>query len=334
MARCLLPLAALFGIASALHRAMVRIGFLRSRQLAVPVIVVGNLVVGGAGKTPTVIALVAHLRARGFTPGIVSRGYGRDSENTIEVQMHTPASVAGDEPLLIRLRTGAPVVVSHDRVAAGQELLARHREVDIVISDDGLQHHRLSRQVQLLVFDERGVGNGWLLPAGPLREPLPASVPPHSLVVYNAAKPSTPLAGFLAKRSLRGVCELGSWWSGEGSTRPLLDALKGRPVLAVAGLARPERFFDMLREHGLSIDTLALPDHHDYAQLPWPADTPDVIVTEKDAVKLMPTNVGATRVWVATLDFEFDAAFNAALATLITPSPRPPAGTDHGNAIA
>ncbi|MEP7100863.1 MAG: tetraacyldisaccharide 4'-kinase, partial [Burkholderiales bacterium] len=313
LAFVLLPLAWLFGAATALRRGLYRIGWQRASRLPVPVVVVGNLIAGGAGKTPTVVAVVAALRRHRFTPGIISRGHGGSNATELEVTRDVPASQCGDEPLLMHLRTHAPLVVGRDRVAAGRHLLRAHPEVDVIVSDDGLQHLALARDAQVLVFDERGAGNGWLLPAGPLREALPRALPTRSLVVYNAANPSTPLPGTLAQRSLAGVVALADWWRGEPASRAALDALRGRPLVAAAGLARPQRFFQMLREHGLKITELPLPDHHAYATLPWPADTADVVLTEKDAIKLDAAQVGATRVWVAPLDFALDAAFEAAL---------------------
>jgi tetraacyldisaccharide 4'-kinase len=319
-----------FGAVTAARRALYRTGVLRSVSVAVPVIVVGNLIAGGAGKTPVVTALVESLRRRGHSPGIVSRGYGAANGGVLDVTPTTRAADCGDEPLLLRLRTGAPVVVGRDRVAAAEHLLRSHPATDVIVSDDGLQHLRLARSVQVLVFDERGAGNGWLLPAGPLREALPSTIPPRSLVVYNATTPSTPLPGTLARRALSGAVALAPWWQGQPATIEALTALRGRPVLAAAGVARPERFFAMLRQHGLTIETLPLPDHHDYATLPWPADAPDVIVTEKDAIKLDASRMGTVRVWVAPLDFALDAAFDTALFALLPPPGTPP----HGNAIA
>jgi tetraacyldisaccharide 4'-kinase len=337
----LLPLAALFGALAALHRALYRIGWLKAERLPVPVIVVGNLVVGGAGKTPTTLALVQALQRRGYTPGIVSRGYGRSADGLIEVQPDSAASDTGDEPLLLRLRAGVPVGVGRDRAAAGRDLLRRHPDIDVLVSDDGMQHHRLARDLQLLVFDERGAGNGWLLPAGPLREPMRVVPPAASLVLYNAATASTPWPGFVARRALSGVTLLADWWAGATPSPEALTALRGRPLWAVAGLARPGRFFDMLRAQGLSLQTLALPDHAAFTNLPWPTDATDVVITEKDAVKLHPTRVSATRVWVATLDFGFDASFEAALDAALNqhlPPPRrtapSPANDDHGNTPA
>lgn len=334
LVRALLPLAWVFGALTALRRQLYRLGWRRSHRLPVPVVVVGNLIVGGAGKTPTVMAIVALLRRHGFTPGIVSRGYGRSDDGALDVQPHTAATDCGDEPLLMRLRTGAPVVVGRNRAGAGLALLHRHPTVDIVISDDGLQHLKLARDAQVLVFDERGVGNGWLLPAGPLREPLPASVPMHSVVLYNAPVASTALAGSLATRALAGAVALASWRIGQAASMATLESLHGRPLVAAAGVARPNRFFDMLREQGLQISALPLPDHFDFATLPWPAETPDVVLTEKDAVKLDPTRVGATRVWVAALDFALPAAFESALLALLPTPPKPVHGPDHGNPTA
>ena len=286
-----------------------KLGLMRSVRLPVPVVVVGNLVAGGAGKTPTTIALVQLLRERGFNPGIVSRGYGRKSDHVVLLQRDTPVHEAGDEPLLLHLRSGAPVAVGADRVAAGLALLHANPSVNILVSDDGLQHLKLARDAQVIVFDERGAGNGLLLPAGPLREPVPAAVPPRSVVLYNAASPSTALHGHLATRRLTGLVPLAEWSLGHAAQPGSFAALKARTVLAAAGLARPQRFFEMLRAQGLFIRELPLPDHHDFATLPWPSDTAEVIVTEKDAVKLQPAAMGSTRVWVATLDFELGPAF-------------------------
>jgi tetraacyldisaccharide 4'-kinase len=330
LACALWPVAMLFTTVTALRRALYRIGALRSVSVDAPVIVVGNLIAGGAGKTPVVIALVEVLRRRGHSPGIVSRGHGAATGGVLEVTPATRAADCGDEPLLLRLRTGAPVVVGRDRVAAAEHLLRMHPATDVIVSDDGLQHLRLARSVQVIVFDERGAGNGWLLPAGPLREALPSSIPARSLIVYNAPAASTPLPGTLARRSLAGAVGLASWWQGQPASIETLAALRGRSVLAAAGVAQPERFFTMLRQHGLTIETMPLPDHHDYATLPWPADTPDVIVTEKDAIKLDAARVGQVHVWVAPLDFALDAAFDAALFALLPPPGTPP----HGNAPA
>jgi len=312
LASSLWPLSLLYGSLVDVRRAMYRLGWLSSWQSPVPVIVVGNRVAGGAGKTPTTIALLRELQAAGRRPGVVSRGYGRLDTALREVDSSASPSEVGDEPLLIQLRSRAPVVVAADRVAAAQALLQRHPQVDVIVCDDGLQHLRLRRDVELVVFDERGAGNGWLLPAGPLREPL--NTPPaarHVFTLYNAPAPSTALPGSLARRCIAGLVPLAQWWRGEPADAQALDALRGKPVVACAALAHPQRFFGMLRALGLEVIPLTLPDHDAYAGLPWTSEARDVVVTEKDAVKLDPQRLAherpASRVWVAPLDFHLPA---------------------------
>lgn len=321
------PLSLLFRALVALRRLAYRLRLARGVRLERPVLVVGNRVAGGAGKTPTVIALLAHLQAQGWTPGVVSRGHGRAARGLVAVTDGTPPQAAGDEPLLIRLRSGAPVVVGADRVAAARALLVAYPEVDLLVADDGLQHLRLQRDVEVVVFDARGAGNGWLLPAGPLREPLTApSGAATSLLLYNATTPSTALPGFLAQRGLAGAVALDDWWQGKPATAACLAALRGRPLTACAGIAQPQAFFALLRAHGLVFEAQALPDHAALEALPWAADAADVIVTEKDAVKLAAERVArerpATRVWVAPLDFSPEPAFLAALDAALAPHRR------------
>jgi len=317
LARLLQPLSWLYGWLA--RRARQRVA---PERLDVPVIVVGNLVVGGAGKTPTVIALLRLLRSLGWTPGVVSRGHGRRGHDVVPVRRDRSAEECGDEPLLIHLRTGAPVVVGADRVATARALRAAHPEIDLIVSDDGLQHHRLARDLQVVVFDDRGVGNGLLLPAGPLRERVPDRVPPHTLVVYNGERASTPWPGTIARRHLPGLVPLAAWWQGAAPDAAIWTLTGSGRVVAAAGIGVPERFFAMLRAHGLEFEALPLPDHHDFATLPWPADTAHVVLTEKDAVKLPPTrDLGAAQVWVAPLDFVLDDAFALAVRREL---PRPP----------
>lgn len=312
LARALSPVSALFGVLS-------RRGAARDRARAghpgVPVVVVGNLVVGGAGKTPTVIALVRALRAAGWTPGVVSRGHGRRDVDALRaVRPGDDPALSGDEPLLVARATAAPVFVGRRRLDAARALRAAHPEVDVLVADDGLQHHALARDVEVVVFDERGVGNARLLPAGPLRQALPATPPPRWLVLYNAAAPSTPLAGFVAARTLGDAWPLAAWLAGRGAGRPLRSLRLDDP-LALAGIGAPQRFFDMLRAAGVApCETLALPDHGDPAALDWSRWAGrDVLTTEKDAVKLTPALVGAARVWVLPLDFALPTGFVQAL---------------------
>lgn len=313
LAQALRPLSWIYRAALALRSLAYGLGLLEVEPVPVPVVVVGNFVAGGAGKTPTVIALVRALRAAGWQPGVVSRGHGRASAAVQAVAPDSRATEVGDEPLLIRRRTGVPVWVGQRRAQAARALCESHPTVDVIVADDGLQHRALARDVQLVVFDERGIGNGLLLPAGPLREPLPRHVPVNTHVLHNAVRPSMAWPGALAERQLAGAVRLRGWWAGEAMSLAALRALHGRRLVAAAGLAVPQRFFAMLGEVGLTVEPRALPDHHDFAALPWPADAADVLVTEKDAVKLPPSIDATTRVWVVGLDFRLPEPLAAAV---------------------
>jgi tetraacyldisaccharide 4'-kinase len=253
-----------------------RMGWRQAHRLPVPVIVVGNVVAGGAGKTPLTMALVQHLQQRGWRVGVISRGHGRQTRDTRAVMPDSLPADVGDEPLLIRQKTGAPVWVAAARAEAGRALLQAHPEVNLLVCDDGLQHWALARDLEICVMDERGVGNGWLLPAGPLREPWPR---PVDLLLHTG--PNDLQGGFQAQRQLAPMAH-------DAQGRSLaLASLIGQPVDAVAGLARPEAFFAMLRANGLQLQqTTALPDHFDYAHgVPAATDRP-LLCTEKDAAKL------------------------------------------------
>lgn len=289
------------------------------QSMPVPVLVVGNHVVGGAGKTPAVLAIVQALQAAGHSPGVISRGHGRQSNAVRAVEPGDASAQAGDEPLLIRRRSGVPVWVGAQRDQAGRALCNAHPEVDVLVSDDGLQHAALARNAELVVFDERGAGNGLLLPAGPLREPLPKAVPGSRRVLYTSGQVSTALPGSLALRSIVSALPLAAWHAGDTAAAVPLSALAGTPLLAVAGIAAPDKFFSMLRTAGLTIETRALPDHHVYATLPWPAATADVVTTEKDAVKLDPQRTGSTRVWVVPLDLALPQTLITELMALLFP---------------
>jgi len=300
------PLGALHAALVGLRRVLYRQGWKGTVRLPCPVIVVGNRVAGGAGKTPTTLALIGALQQAGWRPGIVSRGHGSRETGPRAVGSDAQAVEVGDEPLLMQRRTGVPVWVGRDRAAAAHALLSAHPDVNVLVCDDGLQHLRLGRDIEVVVFDERGAGNGWLLPAGPLRERIDApAAAPHQFNLYNAARPSTALPGECATRQLAGAVDLAGWWHGTPATPAQLAALQGRRVLASAGIGQPQRFFDALRAAGLTLDTLALDDHHDHARLPWPAEVTEVVVTEKDAIKLDPQRVAAERpglrVWVVPL---------------------------------
>jgi len=310
-ARLLQPLTWLYRAIASLDRGRsLRAGPWRA---PVPVIVIGNLIVGGAGKTPTTIAVVAALRNAGWRPGIVSRGHGRKTSDVREVRPDDDAGDTGDEPLLMARRTGVPVVVGARRAEAVRHLLAQHAGVDVVISDDGLQHHALARDLSVIVFDRRGVGNGLCLPAGPLRQPMADVAPPDALVLYNADRPTTAWGGALAASVLPGPVPFDAWRSGTAQVDATWDTLRGRPVDAVAGIASPQRFFDMLRDAGLEIRGWALPDHAALGdRRPWPTTATDVVMTEKDAAKLT-QGMSHVRTWVAPLDFMLPPSFITAL---------------------
>lgn len=319
LSQAVMPLAWIYGALVARRRSPVR----RAAGAAAPLVVVGNLIAGGAGKTPVVIALVEALRKAGWSPGVVSRGYGRRVSALKAVGDHATAGEVGDEPLLLWRRTQAPVYVAGDRRAAADALCRAHPGVDILISDDGLQNPDLHRDAEIIVFDERGAGNRRLLPAGPLREPMAKRPPDAALVLYNHSRPSTPWPGHCAVRALGNAVPLADWLDGRHATGQGLATLRGRRLLAVAGIAAPERFFAMLEAAGLTIDRLPLPDHHDYAEAPWPADTPDVVTTEKDAVKLTAFADGGSRIWVLPLDLQLPPAFITALLARLPPRRAP-----------
>ena len=269
-------LAALYGAVVRLRRAAYRRGWLRVQRVGVPVIVVGNITVGGSGKTPLVIALVEHLCMRGWSPGVVSRGYGRRSRNQVVVDVHTDARDGGDEPVLIARRTGVPVVVDADRVAAAKRIVALG--CDIVVADDGLQHERLRRDVEIEVVDEtRRYGNGRLLPAGPLRE---FGRPGIDLYVFHRTHHAE-----AERASLGFVLKGDALHSGDGRIEALAS-WRGRRVHAVAGIGHPQRFFDGLRDNGLDVVEHAFPDHHAYAEKDlYFAERLPIVMTEKDWVK-------------------------------------------------
>jgi len=278
----LLPLALVFAVVTGARRLLYRGGVLRAVHLPVPVIVVGNIVAGGAGKTPLVVFLAEALRARGLRPGIVSRGYG-GRETLAEVRPDSSPAEVGDEPVLLCRRARCPVWVGRDRVAAALALLAAHPECDVIVSDDGLQHYRLARDIEIAVFDpEQGLGNGLPLPAGPLREPASRLTRVDAVVTNGPGEFVAPGAPCFDMRL-------------EGETlRNLRDpslgvaalAMRGAAVHAVAGIGRPARFFAHLRRFGLTFVEHPFPDHHPFV----PSDfdfAPDgvVVMTEKDGIK-------------------------------------------------
>jgi len=279
-------LAAIYAALVALRLALYRSGVLRSRRLPVPVIVVGNLTVGGAGKTPLVIELVRALRTRGCRPGVVSRGYGGSvAVPTLLDDASMPAQ-CGDEPVLIRRMTGVPVAIARERVRGAQLLM--DAGCDVLIADDGLQHYALARDIEICVIDgERRFGNERLLPAGPLREPL-SRLAGFDFRICNGGEAR------LGEVAMRLVGDLAVPVAGspaaansahENGAQPLAQ-FAGRRVHAVAGIGNPARFFSMLRGFGIVVEEHAFADHHAFVADDFAfGDDASVIMTQKDAVK-------------------------------------------------
>ncbi|WP_394789417.1 tetraacyldisaccharide 4'-kinase [Rhodoferax sp.] len=307
LAWLLWPLSLLYGLIGGLRNLLYRLQLLKTGRVPVPVIVVGNVVAGGSGKTPVVMALAQHWTARGVQVGVVSRGHGRNTTDCREVLPDSLAAEVGDEPALVRRSCGVPVFVARQRLQAAQALRARYPQTQLILCDDGLQHRALHRDLEICIFDDRGVGNGFLLPAGPLREAWPRAV---DLVLHSGAQPA--FAGFRAQRNLADYAV-----QADGTRRPLAS-LRGTPLRAVAAIAQPESFFSMLRAAGLELDaTEALPDHYDFDSWSRTSDLRQTLIcTEKDAVKLWRQRPDALAV---PLVLTIDAGFLAALDQRVDP---------------
>lgn len=296
LAWLLLPAGIIFFAIAALRRLAYRLGWLRSECLPVPVVVIGNIIAGGAGKTPLTLWLAQQLVAAGRKPGIVSRGYGRDRDDIRKVGAGETALDVGDEPLLLARRSGCPVYVGTDRAAAARALLADHPECDLILCDDGLQHYRLRRDVEIAVIDRRGLMNGWPLPAGPLREPTSRLVHVDALVLNETAH-----------APVRSVPTFAMRLAGQQFYRlddPCITCaardLAGQALHAVAGIGEPQRFFDHLAKLGLHFESHDFPDHHRYSpeDLKFAGDA--VLTTEKDALKC--AGLSALPIWVLPVD--------------------------------
>lgn len=302
------PLSVLFAMFAAVRRLLYRTGLASSTRLRVPVIVVGNISVGGTGKTPCVIWLVQWLLEHGCKPGVVSRGYGGTARSAQCAAPDSDPRVVGDEAVLLARRCPCPVWVGRQRVAAAQALLADYPDCNVIISDDGLQHYALARDVELTVIDgERGYGNGMLLPAGPLREPMRRLARVDAIVINGGALfPPATLPSGVPVFDMRL----------EGSTfydlrNPQLGVapghFAGQTVHAIAAIGNPQRFFNALRDLGLSFSAHPFPDHHAYtsADCAFGANAA-LIMTEKDAVKC--ERFGGENRWVLRVDTTIEAA--------------------------
>jgi tetraacyldisaccharide 4'-kinase len=306
------PVSVLFQALVALRRKLYCAGWLKSMHLPVPVVVVGNLFVGGTGKTPLAIWLAGELRRAGFLPGVISRGYGAKNNLPRLVTSRSVPSEVGDEPVLIASRARCPVMVGRDRIASATALLSRHPEVNIIISDDGLQHYALERHIEIVLFDARGYGNGFMMPAGPLREPATRR---RDFTVVNADHiPSGMPADAIRMQLLGDTAE----HLMDRSQRIKLNLLSIVPqgaelprIIAAAGIGNPARFFAMLRAAGVTFEELALPDHYDFAGNPFAGMTADLIlITEKDAVKCSQNErlKNDPRIWVVPVTTHIEGA--------------------------
>jgi len=279
----LIPLSWLFGLLSCARRVAYKLGLFESYKLSVPVIVVGNINIGGTGKTPLVLWLSEQLIHAGYSPAIISRGYGASQSKISPVYADSSPSLVGDEPVLLAKRASCPVWVGHDRVAVAQKLLQVHPQCNVIISDDGLQHYRLKRDIELVVVDaSRGFGNGYLLPAGPLRE-LVGRLKKVDAVIFNGGQPTQDSAANHFGMSLQG-----------NRFQSLADDTKfatakdfaGKKLHAVAGIGNPQRFFQQLENLGLRFERHVFPDHHAFSVTDLQIQGAEVILmTEKDAVK-------------------------------------------------
>lgn len=282
----LIPLSWLFGAIVYVRRTLYQIGILKSVRLNVPVIVVGNISVGGTGKTPMVIWLANTLKQQGYQPGIISRGYGGRAKQVTEVFAHSNPQQVGDEPVLITKRTACPMFIGADRVSAGKALLAAHPNCNVMISDDGLQHYRLARDMEIALINSKdGFGNRLLLPAGPLREKI-ARLQTVDAIVDSANEPSLHFAKKLPQKfnlKLQGdiILPVNGVASGQH-----VEFFKHKKLVAIAGIGKPARFFNQLSSMGLHFESISFADHHQYSAddlLIFAGKT--LLMTEKDAVK-------------------------------------------------
>ncbi|HEU4623978.1 MAG TPA: tetraacyldisaccharide 4'-kinase [Steroidobacteraceae bacterium] len=312
------PLASLYGAVTAARRALYASGFLPSYRVGRPVVVVGNLTVGGTGKTPLVAWLAEKLVERRISVGILSRGYGSGGGAPREVELTSDWREVGDEPLLLRQRTNCRTVVSPDRLAGARALI--ERRVDVILADDGLQHLRLARDCEVVVIDgARGFGNGRLLPAGPLRDPI-AQLERADLIVVNgpAKHPSlAPIASLLDKRGVQMTLVPGNVIPLDGRrTARTLDDFRKQRVHAVAGIGNPARFFTDLRARGLEVVEHPFGDHHPFEPRDLEfGDGAPVLMTEKDAVKCRA--FANDRLWYVPVTARFSDAHTAQVLTRV-----------------
>lgn len=281
----LVPLNWLFVTLASCRKLLFVLRLRRQYKAPVPVIVVGNISVGGTGKTPVVCALIQHLQQHGWKPAILSRGYGGKGPFPLRVEADLDPAQCGDEPLMLQQRTGVPVVVAPDRGAAAQHLLQLHPEVNVIVTDDGLQHYALHRDLELIVVDgSRGLGNGWRLPVGPLRESKQRLATTEFVLVNGDLAPA--VAADMPPHAIAFKVEAASWRRvKDGKT---IEKPDGEAVTAIAGIGNPERFFNTLLGQGIELaETASFPDHHAYSAIDFKRFNyhQPLVMTEKDAAK-------------------------------------------------
>ncbi|PYE34568.1 lipid-A-disaccharide kinase [Idiomarina fontislapidosi] len=299
----LTPLSLVFWLLTNLRRSLYRFGILKIYKAPVPVLVVGNISVGGTGKTPTVLALIEILKAEGYIPGVVSRGYGAKVQGSHTVRSDDNPETAGDEPLMLRQIAQVPVVINPNRAEAVQHLITEHPEVDFVISDDGMQHYALGRDIEVILVDaERGLGNGWLLPTGPLREGPWRLRGTRWVVSLYAQHPFAHYVGEVKAQGWRRVvddepCELPTH----------------SDIHAIAGIGNPERFFTSLRQQHIKLEsTQAFPDHYRFSDNDLQTyQNKTLLMTQKDAAKCR--GIAASTWYYQPISAHFPEKFTADL---------------------
>jgi len=308
------PLSLVFGIGVALRRSLYFVRILKSAHPGVPVVVVGNITVGGSGKTPLAIWVAEFLKSKGWSPAILSRGYGAKVEAPRAATVASDAAEVGDEPIVLARRSGCPVWVGADRIAVAAALRAAHPDVNVLVLDDGLQHYRIRRDVEIAVVDARGLGNGFLLPAGPLREPRLRLRTVDAVVARGSA-----VTGYAMKLEGEEMHRMT-----DARERRPLKAFAGQKVHAAAGIGDPNRFFLHLGAAGLKVIPHPFPDHHPFSARDLEfGDGLPVILTEKDAVKLR--SAARPEWWVLPVSAKLDPGFGAWLLRKLDEFRRPKA---------
>ena len=323
IACALWPASQIFGYISSLRKSFFDIGILPSQSLSVPIVIVGNIRVGGTGKTPSVLAIAKALQTRGFKPGIISRGYKGNTQAATEVTEKSSPAEVGDEPCYLAQQLASlniPVFVNSSRIKSGQALLKKYPEIDVIISDDGLQHYKMKRwpareggqDIELVIRDDRKEGNSWLLPAGPLREKSNRERD-YTLHIGHKVEP------YLADAPCFSIpVELNSAYP-LNNPNQLIDLSTFKEnfqtsdkLWAAAGLGNPQKFFEAIRQKGLEVRELPLPDHYDYVVNPFEnIDASHIFITEKDAIKCsrQAQYKNDSRIWVIPVTIELPKEF-------------------------